>query len=296
LQNGASGIRYHFQNWSDGGAKNHTITIDGTTIYTANFKVQYYLTTASNPPEGGDVVPAPAGPWYDANNEVQLSAIAKTENGYEFSTWGGDLTGNANPATLVMNGPKSVTGVFTLQTFHLTTKVEPSGAGIINCIPEKSDYVFGEKVKIVEVADLGYKFKGWNVDGTDFPVSDTLKIVMDKDKLVTAKFEKNPDAVDERNIAGMPNDYRLFQSYPNPFNPRTTIVFQLPKMVNVTLEVYNSAGRRIQTLLNDMRSAGTHETVWNGKDDFGNSVSSGIYYYQIRTKDFCKVMKMVYMK
>jgi flagellar hook assembly protein FlgD len=45
-----------------------------------------------------------------------------------------------------------------------------------------------------------------------------------------------------------------------------------------------------------MKYAGICETVWDGKDDIGNSVSSGVYYYQIRTKDFCKVMKMIYMK
>jgi hypothetical protein len=73
-----------------------------------------------------------------------------------------------------------------------------------------------------------------------------------------------------------PDHFELFQNYPNPFNPSTTISYQLPKVTRVILKIYNSIGQEVWTLVNDNRSAGYHQEIWNAA-----SVASGMYIYQL---------------
>jgi hypothetical protein len=91
-------------------------------------------------------------------------------------------------------------------------------------------------------------------------------------------------------------DAYLFNNYPNPFNPETTIKFETKAAENVTLEVFNIKGQRIATLVNDVLPAGTHQIVWNGKDSSNNSVSSGVYFYKLRSGRYTATKKMILMK
>jgi uncharacterized repeat protein (TIGR02543 family) len=111
-QSGGIGIRYVFKDWSDGGAQSHSITLDGAAVCTANFTTQYYLTTAENPGEGGDMTPPPPGDWYDSGDTVEVSATPNIIDGNVFSGWSGDITGTVNPAQVIMNGPKRVVANF----------------------------------------------------------------------------------------------------------------------------------------------------------------------------------------
>jgi len=77
-------------------------------------------------------------------------------------------------------------------------------------------------------------------------------------------------------------DYQL-TNYPNPFNPETKIVFDLPESGNVKLEIYNIKGQKIKTLLDCYMSPGRSEMLWNSKDDNGKRVSSGVYFYKLQT-------------
>jgi tetratricopeptide (TPR) repeat protein len=85
-------------------------------------------------------------------------------------------------------------------------------------------------------------------------------------------------------------------NYPNPFNPETTIEYNLPTEGNVKLEVYNSLGQLVNVLIEGNQSAGRQRVTWNGKDSFGSSVASGIYFYRIKTNSFTHVKKMILMK
>ena len=93
-----------------------------------------------------------------------------------------------------------------------------------------------------------------------------------------------------------PITIRLAQNYPNPFNPTTHINFELPEAENVQILIYNAAGQQIKTLTNSQFSAGKHQVEWNGKDNSGRKVSSGVYFYQLKTNGFNKVMKMILAK
>lgn len=89
---------------------------------------------------------------------------------------------------------------------------------------------------------------------------------------------------------------KLYSNYPNPFNPTTNIKFAIDQASNVTLDIYNQKGQKVNTLVNGMREKGNHNVVWNGKDANGNQVSSGIYYYQLRSNNQTVTKKMVLMK
>lgn len=94
----------------------------------------------------------------------------------------------------------------------------------------------------------------------------------------------------------MPKEFRLAQNYPNPFNPETTIRFDLPNAVNVTLEVYNILGQRVCTLLAQKMEPGYHAVMWDGADDYGVRVGSGVYYFRINAGSFSDVKKMALVK
>lgn len=100
---------------------------------------------------------------------------------------------------------------------------------------------------------------------------------------------------DEANA--IPKKYALNQNYPNPFNPETKIGFALPKSGSVTLTVYNVLGQKVKTLFKNQNfAAGNHSVKWNGTDDIGNKVASGIYFYKIEAGKYVSVKKMVLMK
>jgi hypothetical protein len=95
----------------------------------------------------------------------------------------------------------------------------------------------------------------------------------------------------------MPAEYALEQNYPNPFNPSTQIAFTIPEASNVTLEIYNMLGEKVSTLVDSRRlSAGRYEYTWNGKDNFGGRLSSGVYLYRIQAGEFVQIKKMMMLK
>jgi len=85
-------------------------------------------------------------------------------------------------------------------------------------------------------------------------------------------------------------------NYPNPFNPTTTIAFDTHKDGRVAIEIYNIKGQKVKSLVNEVRAAGSHKIVWNGQDDFGREVGSGIYFYRMQTEGYAATKKMLLMK
>jgi len=94
----------------------------------------------------------------------------------------------------------------------------------------------------------------------------------------------------------IPRAYALEQNYPNPFNPTTEIRYDLPGSSRVTLKVYNLMGQEIKTLVDGVQAAGRHVAVWDGTDNLGRQVASGIYLYRLETHGFSAMRKMVLAK
>ncbi|KAA3633000.1 MAG: T9SS C-terminal target domain-containing protein [Calditrichaeota bacterium] len=94
----------------------------------------------------------------------------------------------------------------------------------------------------------------------------------------------------------LPQSFQLNQNYPNPFNPSTTVRFSLPKKSNVSLIIYNTIGQKVRNLVDKTYTAGEHEIVWDGKDDFGNVCATGIYFYKLESDEFVQSKKMLLLR
>ena len=94
----------------------------------------------------------------------------------------------------------------------------------------------------------------------------------------------------------VPTTYQLFQNHPNPFNPMTTIRFDLPKVQTVRLTIYTVDGKVVTTLINENMPQGNHEVVWSGLDDAGRLVASGTYIYRLEAGDYMETKRMLLVK
>jgi hypothetical protein len=94
-----------------------------------------------------------------------------------------------------------------------------------------------------------------------------------------------------------PTRWALHQNHPNPFNPMTTLSFDLPRDAAVTLSIYDVSGRLVRTLIGQERlTVGRHEYSWNGRDERGRQVPSGIYFYKLAGEDFVQTNRMVLVR
>ncbi len=94
----------------------------------------------------------------------------------------------------------------------------------------------------------------------------------------------------------LPFRFELSQNYPNPFNPITTIKYNLPERSHVTIEVYNSLGQKVRTLVNREESAGSYTITWNGTNSSGKSVSTGVYLYRFQAGNYVESKKMLLLR
>jgi hypothetical protein len=91
----------------------------------------------------------------------------------------------------------------------------------------------------------------------------------------------------------LPSKYDLSQNNPNPFNPTTNMQYNLPKPENVRIDILNSLGQRVKTLVDENVGAGMHDVRWDGTDDFGRGVSAGLYFARMSAGDYTEVIKMI---
>jgi len=155
---------------------------------------------------------------------------------------------------------------------------------------------------IVYTSDGGNTWEGVRI-GTDnilmdieFIDSTTILAVGHKGEILRSIFSiATPIEPTDRNIY-TPENFMLKQNYPNPFNPTTTIRYGLPKAQRVTLVVYNLQGQKVRTLINFTQQANEHQAVWDGRNDSGEAVSSGVYVYRLTAGEFSESRKMVLLR
>jgi flagellar hook assembly protein FlgD len=94
----------------------------------------------------------------------------------------------------------------------------------------------------------------------------------------------------------VPLSYRLSQNYPNPFNPSTTVQFELPRLSKVNLVIFDLLGRKVKTLVNKSVAPGKYEVQWNGRNESGVPVSSGIYILHFRAGKFEQNRRIILLK
>lgn len=107
---------------------------------------------------------------------------------------------------------------------------------------------------------------------------------------------KDGDDEDGHAAEYIPTKYALHHNYPNPFNPETRITYELPQASHVMLKIYNSLGKEIRTLVMNDQETGVHTAIWNGRDDVGQEVSSGLYFIRFKAGEFVQTKKALFLK
>jgi hypothetical protein len=97
-------------------------------------------------------------------------------------------------------------------------------------------------------------------------------------------------------VTNTPGRTSLAQNYPNPFNPSTTIAYTLASATRVRIDVYDIRGGRVATLLDGPRDGGAGEVTWNGRDEAGRAVASGVYFYRLTAGSVIETRRMVLLK
>ena len=102
--------------------------------------------------------------------------------------------------------------------------------------------------------------------------------------------------VSESDDPALPLVTALSGNYPNPFNPTTVIGFDLKEAGVVSLEIFNIRGQKVFVLVNEYMPAGRYKVAWNGVDESGREVSSGVYFYRMRANEFLQTKRMILLK
>lgn len=93
-----------------------------------------------------------------------------------------------------------------------------------------------------------------------------------------------------------PNTFKLSQNFPNPFNPSTTIRYSISTPGNISIKVYDLSGQLVKTIDNEHSIPGEYEIIWDGSNNFGERVASGVYFYQLKTGSLLETKKMMLLK
>ncbi len=133
-------------------------------------------------------------------------------------------------------------------------------------------------------------FKGSGTpSASDFQVSESVLVGVDGALDLLARVEIG-------DLNPLPDQYGLNRNMPNPFNPSTTIGYQLPEAGRVRLAVYNMLGQEVRVLVDDRKAAGSFTATWDGTDHLGRRTASGIYLYRIQVGSFSDTRRMLLLK
>jgi len=178
----------------------------------------------------------------------------------------------------------------TATAINVTIEVETADTNVTNITPLSQSYgnIAPGQTKSSSVASFTTQNNPNNIDFIIHIFSKNMEFWSDSLNVIITGIAENEISI--------PKEYNLEQNYPNPFNPSTTIRFQLPQSRDVSLIVYNMLGQKVRTLLNNTVSAGDYKIEWDGRDDSGKDVASGIYLYRLTSKNFVRSQKMLLIR
>jgi hypothetical protein len=154
------------------------------------------------------------------------------------------------------------------------------------------DFTPDESSRIGTVSEAAFHDPDWRWDDPKHYKICAVDVHDNESPYATA----GPATVTDADSPAAPLSNYLAQNHPNPFNPVTTISFGLKSPDGVTLRIYDAAGRRVRTLIDGAVPAGHHSAQWDGTDDAGQRVASGVYFYRMETSSFTKTRKMLVLK
>lgn len=200
-----------------------------------------------------------------------------------------------------MNSEKNESSVW---SFHTPNHGDPntrvraaldilsSSGGITVPTPGHYSYLKDYYTYLYAVADSNFKFDNWtNQAGIIISSQNPLFIKFDTAKWFKANFSSTNTDINEDSFSELPLNYKLFNCYPNPFNPITTISYSVPRFQLVTLKIYDILGREISTLVNEFKPPGNYKVQFDGRN-----LSSSVYYYQMIAGKYVETKKLILLK
>ena len=150
-----------------------------------------------------------------------------------------------------------------------------------------------------DITDLTFTDETWEALKIGF-FRYAVEAVFTNDNIATPAFSNAIDADGPTNIEPpsvvIPEITALYGNYPNPFNPSTVISFDKAEPGFVQIDIFNIRGQKVRSLVNNFYDAGTHKAEWDGSDDAGRNLASGVYFYQMKTEEINDIRRMVLMK
>lgn len=232
---------------------------------------------------------------------INVKAISPQTTGgtrYIYKNWsdGGDTTHNytvSAPYNLVVN--------YRAQYLLVINSSVGNTFGGNVFYDSASQANFGVLSRTIIQGGITYTFKGWDGSGngsytsTDSTGADSSVTISLNNAIVETPRWITPIGIN--NVTSeIPDEYKLFQNFPNPFNPVTKIRFQIKELRFVTLKIYDILGREITTLVNEKLKPGTYEIPFSMNQNTGLQLPSGIYFYRINAGDFSDIRRMVLIK
>lgn len=254
------------------------------------------ISDPNNSPVRGDLVQitGTAGEQFSVTRIADVTSFQVLSSGNTLPEPVFQNTGNVNTGADSAEAYESV-----LIEFHNVVVTNPFADAPSNF----GEFVVDDGTGEVRVDDGG-NWRG-NLDST-FAAGDSIRVLRGVHFYSFGNYKLMPrdegdvighiTKVERRADLGVPERFALSPNYPNPFNPSTTIRFELPRAVPVNLTVYNLLGQRVRTLLDAEKAPGVYTAVWDGRDEFGKSVSTGVYFYRLQAGDFVQTRKMLLVK
>jgi hypothetical protein len=181
-------------------------------------------------------------------------------------------------------------------SYNLRVGTTPGGAEIVSAMSASSS---GSR-RVVQLGNT-HQNRSWTLHGSLLAVADSLYWTV---QAVDAGFMGSPFAAERRvariptgvEVTPLPSVFALRPNVPNPFNPWTTITYDLPAASQVHIEIFDAVGRRVRRLLAAPIPAGRHSLQWDGKNDFGERVASGVYVCRMQAGTFVGTRRMTFLK
>lgn len=236
----------------------------------------------------GDLFTVNTSDWsFDYVSTLPFERVAIAFNPLTNELWGSvkNLLGNPKDR-IVKFDPVTGDSVFTGQTGY--------NVNTIDIVFDENGILYGVKGAGNVISDL------FTIDQTT-GIATLIGATGIKD-IRALGFSTNDQAVSVDNTPEIiPSEFSLSQNYPNPFNPSTSINFSIPQTSDIKITIYNLLGETVKVLVDRQINAGNHSVVWNADDNFGNKVTSGIYFYDLKAnsengKNFNQIRKMVFLK
>ncbi|MBN2029249.1 T9SS type A sorting domain-containing protein, partial [bacterium] len=212
-----------------------------------------------------------------------------------------------------MDGNKSVTAYFTETEETISTPTTPTGpssgtagetltfstGGAVSNLGHDVEYRFDWGDGNISAWGSSTQSYFWNSEGYNLVAAQarcathtSVESEWSSTKIVTI----NPTGVEIVEDDHIPDSFHLSQNFPNPFNPETSIIFQVPHACDIHLDIFNIHGEHIATLASGSTPPGTFEVQWDAKNDFGHPVPSGFYIYRLQSEHFTSTKKMLLLK